>query len=169
MTIDEQQKYLEEYLKYIKGLTPEQYVKEFLHLNGTMTEELFNKVIQEVIDKGNIDAGTDLLDYPQGLGGLGYYKESIYKINPDEFFDVIHYLEQFFKEENYVLISGMFYNAKVFFIYQENHYVFETIVGQGTVYYLYVDNEEEWKKYFNKVVEIKIDPTIKFYKILEKE
>jgi len=49
---------MEKYL-IIHGITSiEQYKEQVLHLNGIMTQELFNKVITELFEKESLDWET---------------------------------------------------------------------------------------------------------------
>lgn len=144
-------------LEELEKMTPEEFKRDFLCLNGVMTEELFDKVMNQVIKEKSIDGGNDCWDYPSGVNEKS-------KIHPQEFADVIYYLREFFDKDKYIPIEGMFYNAKVFFTWKENHFIYEILVGQGEVNYLSIDTKDEWKQYLDKTVNVKIDPTVNFYK-----
>jgi len=138
-------------IEHIKNISPEEYNKELLCLNGTMTEELLSKVLSEVIRVGNIDV-EDI-----------QYNPEQYRISSEEFMDVYHYIDQKIIER-YPVINSYFPEVKICFIYNSTHFVWRLLQGQGSCCQLYTDNEEEYLE-FPGVIDILVsDPSIRFYK-----
>lgn len=137
---------LEKLLKKIDSMTPEEYESQFLCLNGTMNEETFDEVI-EYINKNNfIDSN------------ISYRNKQLY----ERFVDVFHYIDAAAKDYK-VPAESERYEDFIYFSYKEKNYVWRIITGQGSYYEIITDTVCDRNR-----CEIKIDPTIKFFKRIDK-
>ena len=144
------QEALEEITTGIKNMTVEDYETKVLCLNGNMTTELFDKVIEEVTSKIRLD-DEDL-----------WYHKKDYLITQEEFLDVFHYIDKVIEtkadleDETFISVTG-------YFKYKNNCFEWNVISGQGSICSIrYIDYNED-------LLEVKIDPEIKFYKRLASE
>lgn len=140
------EKALEQILTEIKKMSPEEYVKKILCLNGSMTTELFDKVILIITKKNKINQED-----------FHYFPER-YNITLIEFMDVFNYIEKAIGIE---VIPAMFETYEAFFSFQGDSFEWSLILGQGSSCTLSVVD------YNIKYPEIIIDPKIKFYKRLK--
>ncbi len=143
-------KALEEIVEGIKSMTTEDYITKVLCLNGSMTTELFDKVMTEVIDNLRLD-DEDL-----------WYHKKDYSITQEEFLDVFHYLDKVIKTKDDSEYD-VFTSVTGYFKYRSNCFEWNVISGQGSICSIkYIDYNED-------LLEIKIDPEIRFYKRLKDE
>lgn len=137
---------LEKLLKEIEQMSPEEYKSKFLHLNGIMDEETFDKVIEYVNENSLID--SDIV-----------YKD---KLIHEKFIDVFHYIDAI-AEDYKVPANSEWCEYFIYFSYKEKNYVWRIITGQGSYYEIFTDTVGDRNR-----CEIKIDPTIKFFKRIDK-
>lgn len=140
--------YLNNLLNELEKMSKENFKTKVLKLNGVMNKKLFNKVIDEVLRKKEID-DEDLS-----------YNSKDYNITLDEFKDVFFYLEE--KYRKYIIdITKDFSEYIFYFKYKENIFCWRLVIGQGSFCQIYISENNLLKK----VIIIKnIDRRIKFYK-----
>lgn len=137
---------LEKLLKKIDSMSTEEYESQFLCLNGTMTEETFDEVV-EYIDE------NDLI-----VSDVAYRNNQLY----EKFVDVFHYIDTI-AEDYKVPAESEWYEDFIYFSYKEKNYVWRVVMGQGSYCGIYTDIVNDRDR-----CEIKIDPTIKFFKRIDK-
>ncbi len=150
-----QEQALKDTLEYFKNLTPQEY-EQLAGIQSNMTQELFDKVIDQV-NQGSVQDGTDSWDFPDDLN-------STLPISSKEFRSVHTYIHEYTmkKHTSYLIdCTKTFPNYKIFFEYKNQHYVWETVIGQGSVSYIDIDKKQEYQKHKSFV--LTIDPNIKFY------
>ncbi len=141
---------IEEIVEKMRNMTVEDYETKVLCLNGVMTTELFDKVIEEVISKLRLDDED-----------LCYHKKD-YAITQGEFLDVFHYIGKVIETKD-DSEHDIFSSVTGYFKYKNNCFEWNVISGQGSICSIrYIDYKED-------LLEIKIDPEIKFYKRLKDE
>jgi len=144
------QQALEETLKYFQSLTPEQYA-ELLGLKKGMTQELFDKVINQV-NQGQIQDGTDVWDFPHDLN-------FILPITSKEFKSVHSYIKQYtlaHHPDNIYDYSKIFPCYRIYFEYNNYYYIWESAFGQGSVSSLSLGKDD------HPTFILTIDPNIEF-------
>lgn len=141
-------KAIDEISKKFKNIATEDYLTKVLCLNGTMTVELFDKVMTEVIDREILDDES-----------IGYHEEE-YLITRQEFFDVFHYIEKVISLK--LDVKAMLEIHEGFFNYKGNSFNWSLTMGQGSSYTIRAIDI-----HYSEYPEIKIDPEIKFYKRLK--
>ncbi len=132
-----------------KNMTVEDYLTKVLCLNGSMTEELFDRVMHEVLDRGILDDES-----------IGYYEED-YLITNQEFLDVFHYIDKAVPSE---ITEAEFEYYVGLFNYKGHSFEWGLMLGQGSSCSIRTLNPGN-----TTIPELKIDPEIKFYKRLESE
>ena len=143
---------VEKLTKEIKRMSPEEFEKEILHLNGRMTQELFDKVMNELFNK--------LILNDESIS----YHENDYSISWQDFSDVFHYLEVIAGEDKYD-ISNSFPYTQASFEYKGIKFIWDLLIGQGSSCSLYVYgyNDEQFRE-DKKIIIKEINSNIKFYK-----
>jgi hypothetical protein len=129
-------------LDELKNMSLEDYERDLLCLNGIMTEEIFDNVINKI---GQYSLSDDLL----------YSRNELH----EQFVDVFHYIETFAKNSK-VCVESDFPEYHIYFSYKGNNYTWRLLIGQGSFCEIYFDTEEHER------IEITIDQTIKFFKRL---
>jgi hypothetical protein len=143
----------------IKNMPQEEFEREVLCLNGSINEEQFNYRINKVYENKSIIGGNDIWDFPNGIEGDS--------LTYEEFAELYYYVEAFtnkYYPDSIIDITRMFYEIAIYFIYNNIHYVWNRIDGQGSIMTIYLDEKEEYKKYEKLVVPIYVDKEIRFYK-----
>lgn len=136
---------LEQITKAIKAMTPEECRSQFFHLNGTMTEKTFNEVVEYIDEHNLID--SDII-----------YKDELLN---EKFVDVFHYIDAVAKDYK-VHAESEWCEDFIYFSYKEKNYIWRIVMGQGSYCGIYTDIVGDRNR-----CEIKIDPTIKFYKRID--
>lgn len=138
---------LDDLTKKMSNMSIEEFERDVMCLNGTMTLDLFEKVLEEVKDK-------DLLDAED----LAYFPER-FKITSEEFLDVFHYLSEVLdKVEDE---ECMFPRETAVFVYHDVLFLWDLMIGQGSSCIIKVTDSTE------KAQPVTIDETIRFYKRLK--
>lgn len=127
-------------------MTPKEYKSQFLCLNGTMNEETFDEVIGYINKNNFIDSN------------ISYRNKQLY----EKFVDVFHYIDAV-AEDYKVPAESERYEDFIHFSYKEKNYVWRIITGQGSYYEIFTDTVGDRNR-----CEIRIDPTIKFFKRIGK-
>jgi len=140
-------------LERIKSMTPDEYRRDILCLNGEMTFGLFNKVMTEVLEKGMIDDET-----------LAYFPER-FKITSEEFRDVFHYLEEELKNYIFQPEDSNFPNNLGYFKFWGKFFRWDLLIGQGSACYLVYEKDGiDHEKYDRYKTIREIDKNIRFFK-----
>lgn len=146
---------MDDILEGIRKMTPDEFRRDVLCLNGQMTFTLFNKVMKEVIRKGVIDDDH-----------LAYFPER-FEITETEFRDVFHYLEKDLKNYLHDMEDGSFPNTIAYFKFQDELFRWDLLIGQGSATYLVHEKGViDFNEYDYKTIR-EIDKSIRFYKRLK--
>lgn len=149
MNLDKTEKWLDK----IREMSPEQFESEILCLNGKMTQELLDKVMNELIRCNFLDEDNI------------YYHKDMYDISSEDLSDVNNYLNKVGKEFKFSEIDENYRDCPfpeilMQFKYKDMYFIQRTVIGQGSFVQLYV----VLKNKYPYVDVTKVDTSIKFYK-----
>ena len=131
----------------IKIMNPEKIKRDILCLNGKMTKEIVEIVLNKVDEMSCIDDSTAYI--------LGRDFEGC-------FHDLFKYIDR--KYDSYkVDCTNIFEQYQTYFSYNDKKFVVSVMIGQGS--YIYFQKIDDFEDYPN--FELEIDEEFKFYKRLD--
>lgn len=138
----------------IEEMSDEAFIREVLHLNGVMSQELLDKVFKEAINIKFIDSESLL------------YKTTSTILKYEEFNDVIHYLLQY-SEATGVEVDvheSDFDDDNYYYRYNDKIFRLRELIGQGCIHQLSIIDSYEDEE---DILDISIvNTSIRFYKKL---
>ena len=144
--------FAQEFKKKLAAMTKEEFEKEILHLNGRMTQKLFEKVFNELLAQEYL--GTEEL----------LYDAENFGISEEEFSDVFHYLDVVAGDKKEGSSEHGFPEYLMLFEYKGTIFLWRLLIGQGSHCELALHHE----CLDVPIIKIdRIDPTIKFFKHLK--
>lgn len=132
---------LQKLAEELETMSVEDFRKEFLHLNGIMTEEILERILNKVNDLGSLNSDN-----------LWYSNKELYQ----DFIDVFHYIDAFAK--NKVSWCSDFPEMRVYFSYKGKTYTWRLVVGQGSFQEIYACTD------VLDYEELKVDCDLRFFK-----
>jgi len=135
--------------------SPEDFEKEVLCLNGRMTQELFDKVMNELFEKESLDS-DDV-----------FYRSNEYNTTLEEFQDVHNYLHEYGLQFKFIKTGCQ----EILFWYKNRFFIWILILGQGAHEELTTDVATflDLNPIMPFIVCNKVKEDLKFYKRLKDE
>lgn len=131
----------------IKTMTPEYYEKYFFCLNGKITKEIVETVLNKVVETSFVDDSTAYI--------LGRDFEECFQ-------DLFKYID--IKYDSFkVDCTNNFEQYQTYFSYNDKKFVVSVMIGQGS--YIYFQKIDDFEDYPN--FELEIDEEFKFYKKID--
>lgn len=152
----------DEIKRKLDAMSQEEFEKEVLKLNGVMSDDLLDKVMKEVYDKGMIDSED-----------LAYKTKKEVKITAEEFNDVFHYIAEHAGSNKIKKDSceSPFIDNRLYFRYRGANFIWRELFGQGAVYQIYASEDTTWPEESPLVYKesesfeiIDADTSLRFYK-----
>jgi hypothetical protein len=131
----------------LKSLTPEQIKRNILCLNGKITKEIVEEVLNKVDETSFVDDSTAYI--------LGRDFEECFQ-------DLFKYVD--IKYDSFkVDCTNNFEQYQTYFSYNDKKFVVSVMIGQGS--YIYFQKIDDFEDYPN--FELEIDEEFKFYKKID--
>lgn len=151
----------DEVIEKLKAMSQEEFERDVLKLNGTMSDELFEKVMKEVYRLQTLDE--------EGL----LYEVVDTEVTAKEFSEVFYYIKEYAKSRGIVedYNEESFPEYRLHFRYRGGDFIWRMLIGQGTALQIHAQSYDDWPEVNplkfdgSKAFEmLEVDRKIKYYK-----